>query len=160
MGDRDSNGRFRRGNTAAKRRQRVLSTYQLAQLVNRTLTELGEDRTLEDFLAELVCRLVQRATKGDEAAARWLIDRFAPPEKDPRVSIGRLPKPSEDPLGFVDKVAAAVTQGKMSVGDASRLGRLVSPMIVDETLRGMVRELEELKAEMRELTGTRLQVVK
>lgn len=151
----DGTGRFKAGNRAARRRQRVLSTYQLAQLADRKLTELGEDRTLEDFIAELLCRLIQKATKGDDVAGRWVIDRFAPPEKKPRVSIGRLPKPSENPLGFLDKIAAAVSQGKLSVDDASRLSRLVSPMIVDEQLRIMLKEISALKKTVDELAATR-----
>ena len=151
MSERDSNGRFKIGNKAGHRRQRVLSTYQLAQLVDKKLAALGESRTIEDFCGELVCRLVQRAIKNDDVAARWLIDRFAPPEKEPRVSIGRLPKPSENPLGFLDKIAAAVSQGKLSVGDASRLSRLVSPLIIDEQLRTMTAELAELRKQVDEL---------
>ena len=158
--DHDKRGRFRKGNQARRRRQRVLSPYQLAQLVDQKLAKMSSlDRTLEDLIAGLVCKLVAAASKGDLDAARWLIDRFAPPERLPRVSIGRLPKPSEKPLEFLDKIAVAVASGKLSVDDAAKLSRLAAPMVADQQLSEALAQLKHLEEKVSAMTAPKLRAV-
>ena len=145
--ERISGGRFGPGNKAAagRRRQRVMTTQRLMEIADRTLAQLNEPRTVEDFCGELVLKLIEAASGGDVRAATWLLDKFAPPDRAPRASLGRLPRPSESPLEFLDAVARAVTSGKLSVDEGAKLGRLVGPLVTDAELARLAAELEKLQ---------------
>ena len=122
------------------------------ELVDGKLAHVdGRGRSLEEHVAELLVREIEAAHKGDATARRWIVGFFCPPERAPRASLGRFPKPSEAPAAFLDQVAGAVTGGEISVDDGAKLARLVTPFLSDEQLRTLAVELEALAAKVADL---------
>lgn len=160
-GDRDKTGKFGKGNTAARgRRSPPRVTARLIELVDQKLGELGELRSLDELVADAVLRLAQAATKGDLRACQWIADRFYPREAEPLVQRGRFPSPSRRPLEFLDALAKAVGRGELSTAQASRLAQLSRPLVVDEVVRELAAQFEELSATVKAIERQRLQVVR
>lgn len=160
MNDHQKSGRFGPGNKAARgRKNRKRTTLQLIEIVQSKLAELGEERTLDDFIAQSVCRLIMAAGKGDLKAAVWIVDRFYPSEREPMIQVGKLPSPSQKPLEFLDALATAVGQGKLSTDQAARLAHLSRPLIIDDVFRDLAEQFEKLSAQVKSIEHQRLRAV-
>lgn len=164
MAEQDTNhdirGRFKVGNKAARgRRSPVRTPEALIETVERRLETRKSERTLTEFVGDRFLRLISAAGNGDVRAGMYVVDRMFPAEREPVISRQSLPSPTKRPVKFVDALARSVTRGQMTTTQAARLANLAKPLIIDETLRGMVEELAELRKRVNELGQQKLSAV-
>lgn len=158
---RDEFGRFLSGHNLAGRPRGsttvARSTESLVDLVDSKLHEFGARDTVNDCVAECVCKLIEAAKTGDQTAQRWLVERFYPRERagEARFQGLELPKPSQNPLGYLDAIVAAVADGSMTTSQAGSMAMLVRPFLGDEAFRGIQLELDALRARVEQLIPLR-----
>jgi len=146
-GKRDSRGRFGLGNQAGRKkyRRRRQNTVDLIRLANRKLSDLGEDRKIDDLIAESACKLLNAAAAGDRQAAIWILDRFYPAESERHSLTEPLPSPSENPVQYLDSLVQAVSESKLTTGQAARLSQLARPFVIDAQLLELAEQIDVLQ---------------
>ena len=139
-------GRFTSGNQAAKRRRsrnHQLTTRQIITIADKALVEIGKAKTT-DQLGSILAQLIAKASSGNISAATWLLDRLVPRD---HFRLSRpLPSPTISPLEFVDDLADRVSDGELTVDQATKLSNLAKPLIADMELQSMRKQINELLA--------------
>ena len=129
---RDRRGRFTSGNPGRPKGARHRVTRHVESLME------GD--------AEAITEAVIRAAKGgDLAAARLVLDRIAPPRREPTVAVD-LPEMNgaADLPEAVNAILAAVSSGELSPSEASRLSGVLA-----DTARALeVHEIETRVADL------------
>ena len=129
---RDQKGRFAHGNPGKPKGARHHTTRAVEALME------GD--------AEAITGAVIRAAKGgDLAAARLVLDRIAPPRREPTVAVD-LPEMNgaADLPEAVNAILAAVSSGELSPSEASRLSGVLA-----DTARALeVHEIETRVADL------------
>jgi hypothetical protein len=96
--------------------------------------------------------IAKRAQGGDIAAAKMVLERLAPVDRDRRVSLAlRSIVNAEDAVGALSDVLRATSEGKITLGDARILASLITKFLdatkdleVDERLTAIEALLPEL----------------
>ena len=160
MSNHDKRGRFTNGNRAGcrpKRRRKHKNAVALIDRADELLRSIGQG-DVDEQAGRILAALIAQARNGDTRAGTWLIDRLYPPG---RVFLReRLPSPSADPVGYLDALAQRVSDGEVSVDQASKLANLVRPVLADAELLGLRAQVAELLAIVERLESTRVQVAK
>ena len=147
--------------TETLRKRRMLRvTDTLIAAIDDRLSARNSDTTLDELVADCVLKLGSLAAKGDTKAAMYIVDRFYPMSNEPAIGRKSLPSPTRQPLLYLDALSRCVVQGKMTSGQAQRLGNLAKPLVIDEQLRTMIQEIEGLKKEIVEMRKSTLKVVR
>lgn len=153
MPTRDKGGRFAKGNGAARgRKQRKRTTAELIEAVEAKLTELGEKRGVDEFVALTVIQILRLAAGGNLKAAIWVMERFYPGEREPHMVRVRLPSPTKKPSQYRDALVRAFSRGELTSGQVTRLANLATS---DDLVRQLTEALERALA-----TTNTLRVVK
>ena len=144
---RDSRGRFGTGNQAGRKkyRRRRQTTADLARLVDRKLSDLDDSRKIDELIAESACMLLTAAAAGDRQAAIWILDRFYPAESERHSLTEPLPSPSENPVQYLDSLVQAVSESKLTTGQAARLSQLARPFVIDAQLLELAEQIDDLQ---------------
>jgi len=158
-GNHDKRGRFAKGNQAGKRRRpysKQMTTGQLIAKTDKVLAGIGQKETAEQMGA-VVAKLISQARTGNTTAATWLLDRVAPRE---RIRLSRpLPSPTADPLTFIDDLANRISEGELTVDQASKLSNLAKPLLGDAELQHLRKQVDQLLTVVDRIERTRLQAV-
>jgi hypothetical protein len=145
---RSTNGRFAPGNSFGKGPRRR-SAVELATLVDNRLKG-SQSGSLEQLAVDAIVRIAKAAADGDVRAAEWIVDRFYPTDRD-AAALPKLPSPSQSPREFVDALAQAVSDGRLSASKAASLSQLSRAFLSDEAFRHVIDELEQLRAKVAEI---------
>ena len=158
MNDRDIRGRFGKGNQAAAKRKRrkKRTTADLIRAVNRQLTD---HESVDRLCAQAASKLLQNAANGDARAAIWCLDRFYPASGEAVGLSNELPSPAKHPLEFLDALALSVSNAELSTAQAARMSQLARPLIVDEAIRELAAQFNELQTAVDSLEHDRMQAV-
>lgn len=156
---RDGRGRFGPGNQAGRKkyRRRRQSTADLIRLANKQLSDLGDNRNVDELIAESACKLLTAAAGGDRQAAIWILDRFYPAESECHSLTEALPSPSKLPLDYLDSLVRAVGDSQLTTGQAARLSQLARPFVIDAELQQLSEQFDDLQRKLDELHRDKLQ---
>lgn len=113
--DRDTKGRFARGN-AGKRRG------------TRHRVSLAVEALLDGEAEALTRKAVELALKGDATALRLCLDRISPPRKGRLVSVPGLPaiKAASDVPKAISALLRAVAKGELTTDEADAVAAILS----------------------------------
>ena len=105
------------------------------------------ERRLEDGLEAVAAAVIQRAQKGDMAAARIVLDRLAPAPRDRCISFALRPIGSvADAIEAQGDILAAVAQGRITLAEAEGVMKLLRDFIDARAARDFERRLEAIEA--------------
>jgi len=161
VSDHDKRGRFTPGNQAHKkrpkrRRRRQRTAVALIDKADEFFESIGQPG-VDEQASKILGVLIAKARGGDTKAGSWLLDRMYPTG---RVFLKTpLPSPSADPVAYLDALADRVSDGEVSVDQASKLANLARPMLADAELVGLREQVVELVAAVERLERTRLEEV-
>jgi len=132
--DRDQKGRFAPGNPGRPKGARHRVTRHVESLM-----EGDADRVTQ--------AVIEAAAAGDMQAARIVMDRIAPPRREPTVAVD-LPEmtTAADLPEAVSAILASVAAGDLSPSEAGRLSGVLA-----DTARAL--EVHEIEARVSELEG-------
>jgi hypothetical protein len=114
---------------------------------------LACEALLEGQAQELTAKCIQMALGGDTVAMRLCLERLCPPRRDRPVSFSLPPIDSpRDAADISAAVAAAVSNGDLTPGEAVEIGK-----VVDNYIKAyQTAELDERVARVEQLTDAEL----
>ncbi len=105
------------------------------------------ERQFQDLGEEVIAALLQRAVDGNTSAAKICFDRMLPAPRDRVISIDLRPITcTEDAIGALSDILAAVAQGRITPSEATAVSKLLQNFIEAHTLRDFERRIKALEA--------------